>query len=104
MTVLPRYRPLRLCSQGGGFEAIPDQPAHLDLARIRAKLGAEGLPVIDARVMLIVGSDPELTVSRSGRVLVKSADLTAAQRAWVRFWAMATEAAPPGSGHRSRTG
>jgi hypothetical protein len=79
------YRQLRLCSGGGGFEALPDPGPPLDLARVRAELEWEGVSVVDARVMLIVGTDPEVTVSRSGRLLFKTSDATRAQRALERL-------------------
>jgi hypothetical protein len=80
-----RYRTLRLCASGGGFEAIPDQAFVLDLAGIRARLEASGVEVVDARVMLIVRGTPELTVARAGRILVKANDPRAAQEALDRF-------------------
>lgn len=79
------YRALRLCSSGGGFEAIPERSILLDLATVRARLEADGIEVVDARVMLIVRTDPEITVSRSGRILVKSRDGPKAEGAVERF-------------------
>ena len=84
-----RYRSLRLCSSGGGFEAVPEQRLALDLAGIRARLERHGVGVTDARVMLIVALTPELTVSRSGRLLVKTNDPSAAQGVVRRFFALA---------------
>jgi len=66
------YRPLRLCSNGGGIEAVPDSPRNLDLVQLRRELEAQGISVIDARVMLIAATDPEVTISRSGRLLFKT--------------------------------
>ncbi len=99
-----RYRALRLCSNGGGFEAIPERPVALDLGAVRAHLEEHGEPVVDARVMLIAGSDPEITVSRSGRILVKSRDLPAADRALARFFARARIRALVGADEAARTG
>jgi hypothetical protein len=79
------YRTLRLCSSGGGFEAIPDPPRKVDLSRIRVALEADGLPVVDARVMLIAGTDPEVTISQNGRLLFKTSDSAAADRAFARL-------------------
>ncbi|MCI4342951.1 MAG: hypothetical protein L3J92_02375 [Thermoplasmata archaeon] len=79
------YRTLRLCSNGGGFEAIPDPPRRLDLARVRSALETEGIRVVDARVMLIAGADPEVTISQNGRLLFKTSDSAAADRAFARF-------------------
>lgn len=81
----PRYRPLRLCSNGGGYEAIPDPPRPLDLAQVRHALEREGVAVVDARVILIVGLDPEVTISRSGRLLFKTRDPRQAERTFERL-------------------
>jgi len=76
------YRRLRLCSNNGGYEAIPEPPSPLDLAVVRAALERDGVPVIDARVMLIASLDPEVTISRAGRLLFKTQDPHAAERAF----------------------
>ena len=76
------YRRLRLCSNNGGYEAIPDAPLHLDLAAARGVLERTGIAVVDARVMLIAATDPEVTISRSGRLLFKTRDPAAADRAF----------------------
>ncbi|MCI4373110.1 MAG: hypothetical protein L3K02_05650 [Thermoplasmata archaeon] len=90
------YRRLRLCSSGGGFEAIPDPPRRVDLARVRAALEKEGVRVVDARVMLIAGSDPEITISQNGRLLFKTADPDAADRAFARLLPAIESATRPG--------
>lgn len=79
------YRTLRLCSSGGGFEAIPDPPRQLDLARVRTVLESARVPVVDARVMLIASLETEVTISRSGRLLFKTRDASAADRAFERL-------------------
>jgi hypothetical protein len=79
------YRKLRLCSSSGAYEAIPDPPKPLDLVRVRHALEREGIAVVDARVMLIVGLTPEVTVSRSGRLLIKTLDPIAAERSFARM-------------------
>ncbi|MEM0129155.1 MAG: hypothetical protein QXG65_03205 [Thermoplasmata archaeon] len=78
---LPRYRAVRLCASGGGFEAIPEVPTTLPLSQIAERLRDAGIPVIDARVMLIVTLPPELTLSRDGRILVKTRQEDRAQEA-----------------------
>ncbi len=82
------YRRLRLCSNNGGYEAIPDPPLRLDLVAVRDRLEREGIAVVDARVMLLAATDPEVTVSRSGRLLFKTRDPAAAERAFqqLRRW------------------
>jgi hypothetical protein len=79
------YRTLRLCAQGGGFEALPDPPGTLDLVRIRGDLERARVPVVDARVMLIASLDPEVTISRAGRLLFKTPDAATAERALERL-------------------
>ena len=79
------YRRLRLCSNSGAYEAIPDPPRTLDLARIRHELEREGVAVVDARVMLIAGLYPEVTISRNGRLLFKTRDIAAAEKAFERL-------------------
>ncbi len=79
------YRTLRLCSSGGGFEALPDPPRRLDLRRVRAALEGDGLSVVDARVMLIAGTDPEVTISQTGRLLFKTSDPKKADRTFARL-------------------
>lgn len=74
------YRTLRLCTSGGGFEAIPDPPRKVDLGRLRGSLERHGVSVVDARVMLIASLDAETTISRTGRVLIKTADAAQADR------------------------
>jgi hypothetical protein len=82
------YRKLRLCSSNGGYEAIPDPPLRLDLREARSALERVGIAVVDARVMLIAGTDPEVTISRTGRLLFKTRDAAAAERAFqqLRRW------------------
>jgi hypothetical protein len=75
-----RYRTIRLCSGGGGFEALPEPAHRLDLPALRQALEARGRSVVDARVMLLVLGDPEVTISAGGRVLIKTKDAVAAQR------------------------
>lgn len=82
------YRKLKLCSGSGGFEALPDPPQALDLRRARAALEAAGVAVVDARVMLIAALDPEVTLSRNGRLLFKTRDAAAAERAFGRLRAL----------------
>jgi len=52
---------------------------------VRAALERNGLRVVDARVMLIAGSDPEVTISQNGRLLFKTSDPKTADRAFARL-------------------
>jgi hypothetical protein len=79
------YRKLRLCSNNGGYEAIPEPPLHLDLAHVRRVLEGVGVAVIDARVILVAAAEPEVTISRSGRLLFKTRDPAAAERGFQRL-------------------
>lgn len=79
------YRKLRLCSNNGAYEAVPE-PAHpLDLHRVRDVLERAGIAVVDARVMLLVALDPDVTLSRNGRILFKTRDPDIAERAFERL-------------------
>jgi hypothetical protein len=72
------YETLKLCSGRSAFESIPSPKLDLDLPGIRAKLEAEGVEVVDARVMLIFRLEHEVTLGRDGRILIKTADPRAA--------------------------
>ena len=74
------YSTLKLCSGRGAFEATPWPRLQLDLAPIAATLVAKGVPVTDARVMLIIGFARETTLSQDGRVLIKTQDVEEARR------------------------
>jgi len=94
------YREVRLCSGSGGFEAIPDRPRELDLTAVRKALEAARIPTLDARVMLLATLPPEVTISRSGRLMFKTADERLARQALQRLLALTDlEALPP---NRSR--
>jgi hypothetical protein len=82
------YRRLRVCSNGGGYEAVPNPPVRLNLADARRRLEAEGLAVVDARVMLIAGTDPETTISGNCRLLFKTRDPAAAERTFEQLRAL----------------
>ena len=79
------YRRLKLCSNRGGFEAVAEPPHPVDLAEAKARLEAAGVPVVDARVMLIASLPPEVTISRAGRLLFKTQDAAEAEHAFVRL-------------------
>ncbi len=81
----PDYRPPKVCSDRGGYEMIPVRRTTLDLGRVRRVLEASGTEVLDARVLLIVRTEPEATVHENGRVLVKSADLGTAEATFDRL-------------------
>jgi len=96
------YRSLRICSGGGGYEAVPHPALRLDLDRVRRTLEAEGIAVVDARVMLLAATDPEATISRSGRILFKTRDAAAATRAFERLRALLGLPGTETAGERGR--
>ena len=79
------YRTLRICSNNGAYEALPEPPQPLDLRAVRGVLEREGIAVVDAGVMLLAALDPEVTISRNGRLLFKTRGLRAAERAFERL-------------------
>jgi hypothetical protein len=79
------YQTLRLCAGGGAFEAIPSPRLQLDLRAAKATLESNAIPVVDARVMLIIQLEPEATLSRDGRLLVKTRSLPDATTAFERL-------------------
>ena len=79
------YRRLRLCSNNGGYEALAEPPHPLDLPAVRRVLEQASVPVVDARVMLIASLEMEVTISRAGRLLFKTRDPRAAERAFDRL-------------------
>jgi len=72
------YHSLQLCAGGGAFEAVPVPRLTLDLRQARGTLESHGIPVVDARVLLIAQLEREVTLSRDGRVLIKTRDLAEA--------------------------
>jgi hypothetical protein len=83
------YSTLEVCSSGGAFEAVPHPRQSLDLPMIRRSFERAGVEVIDARVMLIVRTIPEATISRDGRIVLKTRDRAAAERMFERILGMA---------------
>jgi hypothetical protein len=71
---------MRLCASGGAYEAVPRPKLTLDLTSVRTQLQSAGIPVVDARVMLLLTLEREVTLSRDGRILIKSRDPDEANR------------------------
>jgi hypothetical protein len=76
------YHSLKLCSGKGAYEAVPEPKRRLDLRRVRTRLERSGRSVIDARVMLLVGGDPEVTIMQDGRLVIKTPDARQAESAF----------------------
>jgi hypothetical protein len=91
------YRTLRLCSNSGAYEALPDSSRVLDLRHVRHRLEEEGIAVVDARVMLIAALEVEVTISRTGRLLFKTRDAAAAERCFERLRTL-IDLDPPSAG------
>ncbi len=79
------YERLRLCTGRAAFEAIPTPKLALDLGAARRRIEAEGIEVVDARVMLIFRLEAEVTLGRDGRVLIKTSDPFLADAAFHRL-------------------
>ncbi|MCI4325779.1 MAG: hypothetical protein L3K00_07890 [Thermoplasmata archaeon] len=79
------YETLALCASKGAYEAVPRPKLSLNLSDAKRRLEAAGVPVTDARVMLIVTMEREVTLSRDGRVLIKSRDAKEAERVFERL-------------------
>ncbi|HEV2428730.1 MAG TPA: hypothetical protein VGV64_02655 [Thermoplasmata archaeon] len=79
------YTTLKLCSGRAAYEAFPHPRRSIDLGKVRARIEREGIEVTDARVMLIARHEPEVTIGRDGRLLVKTPDPVLAQRVFERF-------------------
>jgi hypothetical protein len=74
------YSTVKLCSSRGAYEAAPQPRLELDLGSIRDRLVAEGVPVVDCRVMLLLRMGCEVTLGRDGRILLKTRDAEEASR------------------------
>jgi hypothetical protein len=79
------YYTLALCASKGAFEAVPRPKLTLDLRAAMERLLSAGVPVTDARVMLIISMEREVTLSRDGRVLIKSHDAKEAERVFEKL-------------------
>ena len=79
------YYTLALCAAKGAYEAVPRPKLALDLREAKGRLESAGVPVTDARVMLIISMESEVTLSRDGRVLIKSHDPKEAERVFERL-------------------
>ena len=84
------YRRLRLCSNRGGYEAIAEPAQPIELGEAKLRLEAQGWPVVDARVLLIVRLDIEVTISRAGRLLFKTQDPRRAEQTFERLRSILT--------------
>ena len=75
------YYLLMPCRTTAAFISTLKKPKRLHLGTAREQLEAEGFGVEDLSVMLIINTDPELTLYESGKTLIKTADAEAARKA-----------------------
>ena len=75
------YYLLMPCKTTAAFISTLKKPKRIGLDRARKDLEAAGYEVEDLSVMLIVNTDPELTLYESGKTLIKTADADAARKA-----------------------
>lgn len=94
------YYLLQPCKTTAAFISTLKKPKRISLTRARDQLEAAGYGVEDLSVMLIVNTEPELTLYESGKVLIKTADADAARKAIDGVYAVVglSDAAPqPGA-------
>ncbi|MEK6851737.1 MAG: hypothetical protein AABY30_04275 [Candidatus Thermoplasmatota archaeon] len=75
------YYLLMPCKTTAAFISTLKKPRRVNLGKARRQLEAAGYGVEDLSVMLIVNTEPELTLYESGKTLIKTADADAARRA-----------------------
>jgi hypothetical protein len=80
------YYLLRPCRTATAFISTLKRAQRLDLTQVAGRLRAEGWPVSDLKVMVILEGDPELTVYESGKILVKTDDERLARKAIDRVY------------------
>lgn len=76
-----RYFMMRPCRTSAAYFATLRKPLTLDLSEAATDLEAKGYRVTDCGVLLILHQEPEVTLYKSGRVLVKTGEERAAREA-----------------------
>ncbi len=69
-----RYFMMRPCRTTAAYFATLRKPISLDLEETRRTLEGRGYSITDCGVLLIIHNDPERTLYRSGRILVKTSE------------------------------
>lgn len=82
------YYLLQPCKTTAAFISTLKKASRISLPKAREQLEAAGVSVEDLSVMLIVSTDPELTLYESGKTLIKTADAEAARRAIDKVYAV----------------
>ena len=75
------YYLLQPCRTTAALISTLKKAKRISLENARRQLEAAGYAVEDLSVMLIVNTDPELTLYESGKTLIKTADAEAARKA-----------------------
>jgi len=75
------YYLLMPCKTTAAFISTLKKPRRISLKKAHQQLEAAGYGVEDLSVMLIINTDPELTLYESGKTLIKTADAEAARGA-----------------------
>ncbi len=88
------YYLMKPCRTATAFVSTLKKPMRVDLGQAADRLRGAGWSVHDVKVMLIVGSEPELTLYESGKILVKTDDAEAARTAIDRVYETIGVAAP----------
>lgn len=98
------YYLLQPCRTTAAFIASLRKARRISLDTARRQLEDAGFAVEDLSVMLIVGTNPELTLYESGKALIKTADEDAARRAIDSVYAVVglSEGGAPGKARAHR--
>lgn len=75
------YFLMRPCRTTAAYVATLRQPVTLDLEEARDRLTGLGYRVTDCGVLLLVRDEPERTLYKTGRILVKGGEEPGARRA-----------------------
>jgi len=88
------YYLMKPCRTATAFVSTLKKPTRVDLGQAAGRLRDAGWPVNDVKVMLILESDPELTLYESGKILVKTDDAGRARDAIDRVYGVIGISAP----------
>ncbi len=72
---------MRPCRTAAAYFATLRKPMTLDLEESRRSLEEKGYRITDCGVLLIIHDDPERTLYKSGRILVKASEENVARPA-----------------------
>lgn len=77
---------LRPCATSAGFTATPEPARRVDMAALKRRLVADGYAVVvDAKIILIVRKGVESSCYDNGKVLLKTTDRAAAEKAYAEL-------------------